>query len=463
MNRVTKICSVALIGLSLLLCISPATVKALPPETWTPGQEYEYFGHYFTEEYWTNDSITIERGNITINLFASYVNYNGTGAFQAFLLALGTVEDAENNTVFTLPYQFFGMHYTTPEGKEVFLGAVLAFLFAYKDENNSSLPDPGNEPFYYIIPYGFGNTSETRPEAEAIPVQELEEGHYRFGVTYRNLYARIIDANSALGFWFTLLFPFLVAKFSELTITYDIHVNTTSGEVVAETFYTVGQIEDVLLFGTIPVGTDFFLEDPWGIGASHYVCIFTSNYEVIPGTTTIGSGIEILENATITVGNDDERAFQVGTRGTYDLINETSGAYVDQGLPAYAALLHARLREHILISWQLPFSADLLATLSYALSDQLKTIYDGPRDLYEHADVAFTTSPLWYVTAFPLFGGYRVEHDPAYTAYTNIGQTAGDEGRRTWLGIALLAGAALIGVIVLVIVVVVVNKRNRGA
>jgi len=463
MNRATKLLSVTLIGLSLLLCISPATAKALPPENWTPGQEYNYFGHYFTEEYWTNDSIAIERNNVTINLFASYVNYNGTGAFQAFLLALGTVEDLENDTVFTLPYQFFGMHYTTPRGREVFIGAVLAFLFAYKDENNSSLPDPGNEKFCYIIPYGFGNTSETRPEAEAIPAQKLGEGHYRFGVTYRNLYARIVDANSPLGFWASLLFPLLVAKFSELTVTYDICVNTTSGEVVAETFYEIGQIENVWLLGWIPMDTDFLREEPWGIGATHYVCIFTSNYEVSAGTTTIGSGIEVLENATISVGDDDERAFQVGTRGTYDLINETDGEIVGEDLTAYAALLHARLREHVLVAWQLPFSADLLATLAYALSGQLQTIYDGPLDLYEHADTAFTASPLWYVTAFPLFGGYRVEHDPVYTAYTSIGQTTGGRGLRTWLGIALIAGAALVGVIVLMIVVIVVTKRSPGA
>ncbi|MFW9931885.1 MAG: hypothetical protein ACFFDR_04445, partial [Candidatus Thorarchaeota archaeon] len=31
--------------------------------SYTPGDEAEMFGHTFTEEYWTNDSITIEDDN----------------------------------------------------------------------------------------------------------------------------------------------------------------------------------------------------------------------------------------------------------------------------------------------------------------------------------------------------------------------------------------------------------------
>jgi len=44
------------------------------------------------------------------------------------------------------------------------------------------------------------------------------------------------------------------------------------------------------------------------------------------------------------VGDDDERACEIGTRGTYDLINETTNPWttVNSSLPAYAALLHAQ-------------------------------------------------------------------------------------------------------------------------
>jgi len=472
MKSPIKLISVALLSLSLLLTLTPATA-ALPPEHWFPGQEYHYFGHYFTEEYWTNDSITIQRDeNVTANLIASYINYNGTGAFQAFLLALGTVEN--DGSVFTLPYQFLGMHYITPKGQEVFLGAILAFLYLYIDDEtgtyNNSLPDPGNEPFYYVIPYGYGDTPETKPKVTAIQASNPAPNEYLFGVTYENLYARIVDPSNPFYFWLTLLRPAFTAKFSELTVTYHFEINSTTGEVTTETFYTIGQITELWTWtwnGTHwvenPIDPSLFREDEWGIGAAHHVTMFRSKYSVINGTTTLSSGVEALENVTIHIGDDDERAFKIGFRGTYDLINETATppTVVNESLPAYTVMVRAFGMDHVFVRWQRSFFLDLLCTLSYALSPELRAMYNGPLDVYNHVHTAFRTPTFWYATAFPNFGGYRVEHDPVYTAYTNIGQGPTPEQR--WWSLVFVAGLALVGVIALIVVVVVITNRKRGA
>ena len=100
------------LAMSLLLI---SNVSAFPPAVWNDGDEVEIFGHSFEEEYWTNSSMnaTTPAGN-NVTFSASYVNDNDV---QAFLLALNMVQD-ENGSG-TVPFQLFGMHYVTPEGKEV--------------------------------------------------------------------------------------------------------------------------------------------------------------------------------------------------------------------------------------------------------------------------------------------------------------------------------------------------------
>ncbi|MDO8055255.1 MAG: hypothetical protein Q6361_00200, partial [Candidatus Hermodarchaeota archaeon] len=141
MNRYATWLAVALFGSILLSLASPVQVQALPPPVWEPGIEQEFFGHTFTESMWTNDSIVFETpNNETVQFIASYVNYSeDAGSFQAMLLALGVVEN-ENGTQSTLPYQLFGLHYTTPDDRDFFVGSVLAFLFGFNDTDHNGIP-----------------------------------------------------------------------------------------------------------------------------------------------------------------------------------------------------------------------------------------------------------------------------------------------------------------------------------
>lgn len=461
MKRQAKLITAALLVFTALLLLSPSTAKALPPAQWNPGDEYQYFGHYFSEEYWTNDSIYVEtENNYTVQFIMSYVNYTAeVGSFQAALLALGLIEN-ETGVLSTLPYQLFGMHFTTPENKEIFVGAIFAFLYAYNDTNENRIPDSG-EDFWYVIPYGTSAGNESRiPTVQAVTATRVAPGHYRFGVTYGNLYAKIITGgNNLLAFLLSLAFPICVAKFSNFTVTYDIQVNTTSGEVTAETFYTIGQVEELYLLGQK-------VDDPHealklvGVGAAHYVVVFTSNYYVQKGSTTpVPAADWIMANIT-TDAQGRERAFAIGTRGTYDLINESATPWetLNSSLPAYSWILEPKLSDLILVAWQLPFSAYIYSVFAYAISSYLQTLYDDPLDLFQHADTAFKSTQLWYGIAFPWYAGYRVEHDPVYTAYTNIGQETQPPAPIPgfpWEAIVLAMSGAMV-------LVLVVRRRKRS-
>ncbi|MFX1562052.1 MAG: hypothetical protein ACFFDP_01960 [Promethearchaeota archaeon] len=461
MSRYAKLFSVAFLGFSILLCSTLSSTYALPPANWIPGAEYYYFGHTFSEEYWTNDSVMVETANGTAQIISSYVNYDmDNGTFQAMLIALGIVED-KNGTQFTLPYQMFGIHFTTTENKDVFIGALLAFLYAFNDTDGNGIPSSG-EDRWFLVPYGYNKPNGTEPTVEAVTATKLGDGHYQFGITYRNLYARVVSAESQAAFLLTLFFPVLEVTFSELTIIYDIEVNPVTGEITTETFYTIGQVNEIRLFGlSLPNPHEYL--DGIGIGAAHFIVIFTSEYYVEQGSTIpVGATDWNIANFTTDIGGE-HRAFAIGTRGTYDVLNESTEPYTTlySGLPAYSWILTPKPIDFLLIAWQLPVSADIFCIFAYAMSSYLQDLYDSPLDLYDHASTAFNAAPLWYGIAFPEFDGYRIEHDPVYTAYSNIGSFTVQPGTPKWWGLVILTGSTLVVLIALVLVVIRKNGHDK--
>ena len=428
---------VASMAVSLMLI---ANASAFPPTVWNDGDEMAIFGHTFDEEYWTNSSMNAtspEGKNVTFS--ASYVNNDDV---QAFLLALNKVED-ENGTG-TVPFQLFGMHYLTPEGQEVFIGAILAFLMVFDDTYNGTgpgsngLPDPGHENISYVIPFGIGNAlgEDYPPEVEVQEVEKLGEGHYKFGIQYRNLYA-FVTPNLLASIVFSSGW---IAKFSELTISYEITMDNETGEVRAETWYTIGQVSELwMLLAGFPIPLDVGdLPGTLGLSVVHFVTVFTSKYQGAADNSTgntINPNINapLDEDIVLRVGDDGERAMKIGTRGTFDLVNESTDYVVKEDEPAMNAIVGAQLVDLLLVAWQLGFAAGAMSIFAYALSDHVQTAYDGPLDLCQRSLIpanadGFNANPLWYAVSFPQWEGYRVVHDPVYTAYTYVDTDDGDPG-----------------------------------
>ena len=447
------------------------SASAFPPTAWSEGDEVEIFGHTFEEEYWTNSSMNATTPQGTdVTFSASYVNNND---FQAFLLALNMVED-ENGSG-TVPFQLFGMHYLTPEGQEVFIGAVLAFLMVFEDTYNGTgpgsngLPDPGHENISYVIPFAVGETLNDTypPEVEVEEVEKLGEGHYRFGIQYRNLYA-FVSPNFLLSMIYSSGW---IAKFSELTVSYEITMDNQTGEVRAETWYTIGQVTELwgFLFGIpIPLSVDA-IPDTLGLSVVHFVTVFTSKYQGATGNstgTTFDTGINapLEEDIVLEVGDDSERAMMIGTRGTFDLIDEDTDDVVEDDQAAMNAIIGAGLVDLLLVAWQLGFAAGAMSIFAYALSDYVQDAYESPLDLCQRSLVpanadGFNANPLWYAVSFPEWNGYRVVHDPVYTAYTYVEVTPEEEVGTEFNPAGLVILVLIVGIAVVAIVALATRKK----
>lgn len=436
-----------------LLCILLVVQVLLPTSSgsgfddWEEGDEVEITGHSFDEEYWTAPEITnqTEEGK-NLSFSVSYINYSGV---QVFCVAFNNVTD--ENGIGTIPYQMFGMHYFTPEGREIFIVATFAFLMVYNDTNSNNIPDTGEDK-YVVQPFGLGNET-WEPITTVMPVEKLGEGHYRFGIKYENMYASIF-----LG-----ALPWFVAKFTEFTITYDVIIDDETGEITAETYYTLGQVVETYQWILIywPRDPAEVITDNMSIAAVHHVTLFASNYRVISGTS--GNSINkdetsAIEEVVVEVGNNHERAFKIGLQGTFDLLNESTDPYtvVESDKDAYNIIVRSTLVDIVLAVVANPlFGASLVASarltsiFGYGLSDYIQSEYSSPKDLAHRALNPFNPSgfkarAFWYAVVFPGWKGYRIEHDPTYTAYFGEPAVSEEEGELCGAGALVFAGAVCI-------------------
>ena len=95
---------------------------------------------------------------------------------------------------------------------------------------------------------------------------------------------------------------------------------------------------------------------------------------------------------------------------------------LEEDLQAKNMILKAKFNDLILVGWQLGFSATVFAHMAYGLSEQVRANWATLGILAADSTKAigpkgFGAQAFWYGVFFPGWDGYRVYHDPVYTAY----------------------------------------------
>ncbi|MEM3342167.1 MAG: hypothetical protein QW728_05695 [Thermoplasmata archaeon] len=413
-------------------------------ENYTAGEEKNVLGHSYSEEYWTASSINNTTADgATIEFAMSYVNkYN----FQAFLVALKT--HTKDNVTSTIPYQLFGMHYYTNDGREVGIGAIFAFLMAWNETNNNSLPD-ANETKFYVYPWGAAEQNrDYTPEVSVLPVEKKNEDVYEFGMSYKNLYAFAFENPFAA----LLLRSGYFLKFDELTIKYRVTFDKDSGVVKAETFYIIGQVRALwaILLGVPVQLTPDQIPPTMGIAAVHYVATYTSGLQLANRT-----GSSVATNITaptenLTLNSAGRKIFDIGFRGNYSTYDNDT--LLNENEPAVNAIIAAKPADYALIAWQAGFSLGLFTYINYGISPDLRDRYNSPKDLLERGSVEFRESRMWYGVCFVKWHGKKIVHDPTYSAFFNPNPDLGKKGA---------CGGAILAAMLLSSVMIMVDRRKK--
>ncbi len=386
----------------------------------------------------------------------AYINSSGLQVLSAGLFNITDEENALN-----IPIQTTMMHYQSRDGlKDIVTASSFVMLMAFNETENSIFgqsPDKNDQLFAsFSLGYDLDELfEESKPDlntkTETIPLTSSADGlTWNWGMKYTDLAA----------FWWQTSIdpqnphrdprPIALTIYDELTFTYQLDIDPETGEATLSTNYVIGKMRDLWLFQwvllIIPITAHFNATGCyWPNGqkiSDETIYQFLDNQQIKMSTVSFqgtvildhsayfeAEGVNVHDNEVDVDGSSIE-TFQTTTRTTKIAGFATNPIFV----------VHTSLMRLI---------PAVMASIDLELYQQAK---DHLLDM-NYAD-------YFYVTSYPEYNGYRIEHDPTITAYCNIQideptpqDTTPTSGN---VGIVVLV-VALLGIIGLVLVL----KRRK--
>jgi len=424
------------------------------------------------------------------NLYMVYINISG---FQ--LLYAGLINITAGNATLTIPVQNFLEHYKTPKGKDVLMSSSFITLLAFNDTTNSLFPDSPdkNDNLYASFSLGlnleqyFENSS--RPvlssKTTIIPLTSSEDKlHWNWGMRYTNLTA----------IWWRMhpepvnpryeKIPIAITTYEELTFTYNLTINPTEGTATVTANYVIGRMTNLwliqwLLF--LPIVTHYnntgryllntkisnetiyqFLENQ---NIKMSVVLFqnsfvldhkTRNRYSINSQNVTDAEVDVSQGTITTSADDEEKVFEAsfGTKKTYNLYNYTADS-TETTYNTYDATTRTTGIAGYAHNPIFGIHTALLRLVPLVVAHMRPALYQKAK---EHI-TNMTRADYFYIISYPTYSGYRVEHDPTYTAYIEIQEGPSGGVPSNWQ-VYLLAGIS-VAAIVIIGVVFAVKRRSQ--
>jgi len=476
---------------TLALLITPSSaVDTLSPNDFklqSFSKTVDFFD--FTRAYAASHDMTPPPANWHANLYLAYVN---VGGFQLFFSGLINIT-AEQGAL-TIPVQSFLEHYKTPNGKDVLTSSSFIMLLAFNDTASSRYPDSPDihDNLYASFSLGLDLTSiygnSTKPALSSkttITPLTPSDGNltWEWGMRYTNLTAvwwRIFI--NPLNPRFEVL-PVAIATYEELTFTYKLTLNPDDNTARLTANYVIGRMTNLWLFRwmlVVPIVTHYNSTGTYQLNGTkisdetiyQYLerqhikmsIVLFQNSLVLDYTTEstfnnkdVTDAEEDVSNGAISTEAGNEKIFEANfaTKKKYYLYNytaddtETTSAEYDAVTRTAPRLGYARN----------PLFSMHVALLKYV---PLIVAYIDP-PLYQKAKdhmLNMTYADYFYLISYPKYSGFKVKHDPTYTAYAEI--TLPTSGLPNLLRLIVFGGIITAVVVGVVLGTVFVLKR-RGS
>lgn len=482
---------VAIAAIVILVISSMSTVFALDllvpedfeEESWSKTIDYlDYVDLYAV----THGKPRPPRG-AEANIFMTYVNQSGVKMLYA---GLSNISMGYGSLAVTLPIQTFMMHYKTEnEEQDVVTASSYIMLMAYNETVNSLYEDsPDKEDILYAsFSMGFDLSELLNNDAPALnskttttPLTHPEENKWSWGMTYTNLTAiwwniQIAPDNSSYK-----SIPVAITVYDELTFTYDLIFDPDNNSAKIVSNYEIGEMTDlwviddfVWIFPIIvhynATGCYKLNKEPYSTETIHQFLannnidmsmVFFQASAVLDGTTESSvNGQDVTEDevdvsddtiTTSTASGERISSVDFGSKDTYTLYNSTSGTSA-----TYDAVVRTADRDGFAKN-------PVFATHTFLMNYIPLVMAHIDEDLYEQAKdqlLNMTYADYFYIISYPTYEGYRIEHDPIFTAFL-AGPPTSDEivdQTPTFGGIVVLGAIAAI----VIIAVVVLLRRKK--
>jgi hypothetical protein len=414
-------------------------------------------------------------------LYLTYVNAKG---IQMMYAGLQNITDGTRTV--TLPIQSWMMHYKSQnDSKDIVTAGSFITLLAFAENSTTKYrnsPDR-NDTLFASLNFGrnltgiFGN--ETPPglstRTTIVPLTSKNNGtSWSWGMRYTNMTA--IWWKTSMNTPRALPELIAVSRYDELAFNYTLALNSTLGTATLTANYVIGKITDLWIFpgyiglilhGLLAVhynstgGYGFggryksetlnvhqYLQS---IGIKMSIVQFQSTVVLDHAVTSESKNADVANNETfvsnssITTSTEDhERILNAdfATKQTYKLYNYTQDPTETQYL-TYNATTRTAKAANLADNPVFELQTFLMRYIPLVLANMDPVLYQQAK---EHL-LNFAYADYFYIIAYPTYGGYRIVHDPTYTAYYNSGANLTISNPPNWGGLVVIGAVIAIAAV----------------
>ena len=328
---------------------------------------------------------------------------------------------------------FFGQHYMTGNGTEVFVGNTLTAMEVYHDANRNGVLDVdlgnGTSELLYNFAVNSSQSFVITPLQKTLISGDV---HYTWGLRYNTIDAFLLTENQAAGA--NVLLDYLASS-------YDFYVQNNASYL--KTSFEIGKILNVTSYSDL----NFTLEGLslsllYGtsvIASNTYTTVI--NGEPYNSTTTQSSAIP-TQSGEIRI--EDAKAYECVFGQNYTLSRDAenatypskSAAVSDHSVPGGV---------YRSVEGALSFFENVLSGVFPKISSLLTTV-----------NLDYNFSSFLYRVCYPQWDGYALEHDPTYIAYVTLIAIP-----EIGLPVMLIIGATIAGSAALIVALLDTRKNRR--
>jgi hypothetical protein len=321
--------------------------------------------------------------------------------------------------------------------------------------------------------YTSGHAIPLVASSQVIPLTTTDNLHWTWGLKYTNLNAIWwkIDVNPLSPSWDANV-PRGIAQYNELTFQYDLTIDPTAKTAKLTASYTVGRITDLWLLGQTPAlhlnstgtyygnGTRVNTQSVYSYLQQRQMklSIVLANKTILASQKTTddtetGKNVDNDTNADIsntainTKAPDGETVFKsdFGVKANYQLYDASD---------ANPTTVQAVTRTVARMGWggnpAFAFQNVLTGFLPLFVAHVAPELYNQAKS----GLVDLSMSNYLYIISYPQWNGYKIVHDPDFTAFFQPSQGT---GLLTVIFIAVAAAATIGGVVAFLL-----RKRRTG-
>jgi hypothetical protein len=404
------------------------------------------------------------------DLRLNYVNLHGVK-----LLYAGFEGATFDRFSLTVPLQSLVESFRTSDGLDAVTASTFLMVLAYNETEGSLFPDSPdrNDILWGSFNIGrdltefFGGDAPSRLSGgvEVTPLTHSEDKHeWSWGMSYTNLtavwWALELDEEEP-GY---SRIPVAFCVYDELSFDYELVFDPADGEADLHLSYTIGEMKDLWILqwkGVLPrllhysdegcyLGRgiklsnetihDFLRENRIEISLvmlQRNIVVDHSTSSAAGGENVTDASVDVSSTSIETVSDTGEKIFEIdfGAKDTYNLHNSTSGVTSVHDAVTRTSEIERYARNPVI-----EVQTSLLRFLPYVIRAMAPELTGEADELLNVTRVDYL-----YAVSYPVFEGYRVEHDPVLTAYYERPESA--DGGPGGLPMGLIyAGLILFGV-----------------